>query len=123
MKVILLADDASFMRNDFEAIIKKRFNDITINHFEDGKSIFEYYKEMQKHNQKPDAIILDHTMPAMSGIEACRRILEIDPIAPIIAFTGEPEPFQIFYQMGIKKHIHKPIIEAQVIDTLNLYLR
>lgn len=122
MRLILIVDDASFMRRAVNEIVTRNYPDVYIEHFDNGRSLLDYYKEIHEQNKKVDAIILDHTMPVMSGFEACQKLLEFDPKAPIIAFTGEIEPYIRFFEMGIKNHIHKPVIEQQAIETLNRYL-
>jgi len=48
-----------------------------------GEEAVNFHKEY-----KPDLITLDCTMPVMSGVEAARRIHEINPSTPIIFISG-----------------------------------
>jgi two-component system nitrate/nitrite response regulator NarL len=47
---------------------------------------------------KPDAIIMDITMPLMSGIEAAARIVKQDPESKVLIFTMH-DPCVVFRQV------------------------
>ncbi len=59
-----------------------------------------------------DLIITDHTMPAMTGVELARQIVEIRPDIPIILFTGiiEEIPLATVASWGIRRVLSKPMV-------------
>ncbi len=61
--------------------------------------------------QRPDAIVLDVEMPGMNGLEAFRRIREIDASVPIIFITGHAgteEAIQAV-KLGALDYLFKPL--------------
>ncbi len=77
-KKILVVDDAAFMRKLIrETLISGGYTEIV--EADDGYSACEqYFKE------SPDLVIMDITMPNMSGIEALHDIREKDASAKVI---------------------------------------
>ncbi len=71
-----------------------------------------------------DLIVTDQTLPGLTGSEFAKHVLAIDPSMPIIICTGysaissEEEALTI----GIKKYIHKPVEEDELVRTIRKIL-
>jgi two-component system, sensor histidine kinase and response regulator len=77
-----------------------------------------------------DAVLMDCQMPVMDGFMATRRIRELERSngskrLPIIALTANvmSEDREHCVAAGMDAHLGKPIEPAQLIDTLNRYLK
>ena len=53
----------------------------------DGSAVLEAAQRLQ-----PDMIVLDLDLPNVNGLEACRRIMQVNPDAKIIVFTAMNDP-------------------------------
>ena len=53
-----------------------------------GEEGVEKYKELLKKGKKPDIVIMDLKLPGIDGVEATKKILEIDPKANVYGFTA-----------------------------------
>ncbi len=110
MASILIADDAMFMR----ASIKKLMEDsghTVIGEAANGEEAISKFTEL-----KPDVLILDITMPGMDGIEALKRIKEMDPAAKIIicSAVGQPAIIAKAIESGAREFIVKPFESAHL---------
>jgi len=58
---------------------------------------------------RPDLVLLDVGLPALSGIEAARRILKLSPQSKIIFLTQEssPDVAQEAFNLGAKGYVVK----------------
>ena len=71
-----------------------------------------------------DAILMDMRMPEMDGLEATRRIRDLDradaKTVPIIALTANAfdEDVQNSLQAGLNAHLSKPVEPQEIYDTL-----
>lgn len=79
---VLLADDHKIMRDGLKALLEKAEDIDVIDEAADGSESVRKALE-----ERPDVIVMDLTMPGMSGIEATRRIVEADPDARILALS------------------------------------
>lgn len=79
---IILADDHKIMREGIHALLEHEPGIEVIGEAEGGESAVRLALE-----QRPDVVIMDITMPDMSGIEATRRILAELPDIKIIALS------------------------------------
>ena len=111
MATILIADDAAFMRMRSSQLVKELGHEVI--EAEDGAEAVEAYK---KH--KPDAVLLDITMPVMDGIEALKQILELDPDAKVAMVTamGQQQVIMDAIKLGAKDFVVKPF-DADRIQT------
>ena len=80
-------------------------------------------------DMRPDAILMDMSMPVMDGLEATERIRALEaregwPPCPIIALTANAfeEDRRRCLQAGMNGHLSKPIRKAQLLDTLRGFL-
>lgn len=79
---ILLADDHKIMRDGLMALLDKAGDIEVVAEAADGNEVLQKVSEF-----RPDVIVMDLTMPGMSGIEATRRIVKADPDARILALS------------------------------------
>jgi two-component system chemotaxis response regulator CheY len=82
---------------------------------EDGKGAVASYGSLD-----PDIVLMDLLLPDMSGIDASRRILEMDPKAKLIAITattkeGVQEECEA---AGLKRLIRKPFRMKELLSTI-----
>jgi DNA-binding NarL/FixJ family response regulator len=84
MKIrLLLADDHQLMREGLKALIDKEEDMELVGEAENG---FDTVTMARKTN--PHVIGMDVAMPDLNGIEATRRILEVNPNIKIVALSG-----------------------------------
>ncbi len=79
MAKVLVVDDDITVRE----VLKVMLNGHVIMEASNGSDAVKYFKIF-----KPDIILMDVMMPEMDGVEATRKILEIDPKAKVIAVTA-----------------------------------
>ena len=72
-----------------------------------------------------DLAILDHTMPALSGLQLARRLGELLPDPRILLYTGYSDPIgdAELEQSGISALLHKPIDNEHLLAVLREHLR
>jgi two-component system response regulator HydG len=111
---ILVVDDNQDLLETFAMILKRRGYHVqtAVN----GTSAVDKFKE-----QNFDVTIMDIVMPEMNGVDASRKIKEIQPEAPIILMTAysDEELLQSALEGGVTQVIHKPIRIDQLIDLIN----
>ena len=72
MARILVADDASFMRQMIREIVEAQGHEV-VGEASDGDEVVEEFKRLH-----PDVVTMDIVMPRRSGIDAVKSIIEID---------------------------------------------
>jgi two-component system, sensor histidine kinase and response regulator len=76
--------------------------------------------------EKPELIIMDIKMPVLDGLEATRRLREMEgfsdvPILALTANAGEEERERCM-AAGFNDHLPKPIETKELFEALNKYL-
>ncbi len=109
MAKALVVDDATIMRVNITNMLKQMGHEV-IAQADTGSKAIDQYKE-----HKPDFVTMDITMPEendiANGIEAVKKIREIDGLAKIIMVTshGEEEKVIKAIQSGASNYVLKPI--------------
>ncbi|MGN7175041.1 response regulator [Cytobacillus sp. SAFR-174] len=118
MARILIVDDAKFMRVTLSSILKKADHDI-VGEGENGKEAVDLFV-----NLKPDLVMMDITMPEMSGLEAVREIKRDNPNAKVIMCSamGQQKVVVESIEAGAKDFIIKPFDEGRVLEAVNRVL-
>lgn len=114
---ILVVDDAVFMREKIKTYLK-RFG-FEICEAENGEIAVMMYK-----TENPDIVTMDITMPKMNGIEAVKRILNMDKDAKIIMVSalGQESIVVEAMKLGAKDFVVKPLKEDRLIESIDRIL-
>ncbi len=78
----LLVDDHAVVRSGYRTYLQQIAGFDVCGEAGSAEEAYRAYKELQ-----PDIVIMDILMPGASGIEACRRILKLQPRARILVFS------------------------------------
>jgi DNA-binding NarL/FixJ family response regulator len=103
---VLVVDDHSLLRTGVANIINQEVDLEVVAEAADGRGGVEAFRLY-----RPDVTLMDLRMPAMEGVEAVRRIREIDPQARVIVLTtyDADEDIARALQAGAKAYILKDI--------------
>ena len=113
-KNILICDDAAFMRMMIKDILTKNGYEIAAE-AENGLKAVEKYSET-----KPDLVLMDITMPEMDGIQALKKIKEVDAGANVIMCSAMGQQAMVIeaIQSGAKDFIVKPFQAERVLEAV-----
>jgi DNA-binding NarL/FixJ family response regulator len=103
---VLVVDDHSLLRTGVANIINQELDLEVVAEAADGRDGVEAFR-----THRPDVTLMDLRMPEMEGVEAVRRIREIDPQARVIVLTtyDADEDIARALQAGAKAYILKDI--------------
>ena len=115
---ILIADDASFMRQMIREIIEPEGYEV-VGEATNGIEAVEQFLEL-----RPDLVTMDIVMPKRSGIDAVKGILSSDPQAVVVMCSalGQESLVMEALQAGAKDFIVKPFKPEAVLSTLDKIL-
>ena len=110
MAKILEVDDAAFMRMRCSKLLTD--NGYEVVEAENGLDAIAKYKET-----KPDAVLLDITMPEMDGLTALKEIRKVDPEAKVAMVTamGQQSMIMDAIKSGAKDFVVKPFQPDRVL--------
>ena len=111
---ILVVDDAAFMRMMVKDILTKGGYNV-VGEAENGVVAVQKYSEL-----KPDLVTLDITMPEMDGIQALKKIKEVDGGANVIMCSAMGQQSMVIeaIQNGAKDFIVKPFQADRVLEAV-----
>ncbi|MBW1684709.1 MAG: response regulator [Deltaproteobacteria bacterium] len=118
MARILVADDASFMRQMIREIVEMEGHEV-VAEASDGIEAIDQFK-----NHHPDVVTMDIVMPRRSGIDAVKAIVEFDPTARVVMCSalGQETLVTEALQAGARDFIVKPFKPDSVVTTLKKVL-
>jgi two-component system chemotaxis response regulator CheY len=114
MTRVLIADDASFMRQMIRDIIEPEGFEV-VGEASDGVEVIEKFKELH-----PDMVMMDIVMPKCSGIDSVKGIIAMDPTARVVMCSalGQESLVMEAIEAGAKDFIVKPFKPETVVSTL-----
>lgn len=117
MAKVLIVDDAAFMRISIKNILTKNGYEV-VGEAENGAVAVEKYKELS-----PDIVTMDITMPEMSGLDALKKIMSINPKAQVIMVSamGQEAMVRDAVLSGAKGFIVKPFKEEGILSAIKKF--
>ncbi|MCP5057245.1 MAG: response regulator [bacterium] len=118
MKRILIADDASFMRQMIRDIIEPEGYEV-VGEAADGVEVIDQFLDL-----RPDLVMMDIVMPKRSGIDAVKAIKVEDPGATVVMCSALGQEMLVMeaIEAGAKDFIVKPFKPDAVLTTLGKVL-
>lgn len=83
---ILIADDHPLVLQALKTLLEEKNGEV-IGTVEDGETLVEAARQL-----RPDLILMDISLPSLSGLEAARRIKQHDPQCQIIFLAMQADP-------------------------------
>jgi two-component system chemotaxis response regulator CheY len=114
---VMVVDDAAFMRVRAAKVLADNGHEVL--QAENGADAVRQYVE-----HRPDAVLMDITMPEMDGLEALKEIRKIDPEARVAMVTamGQQAIVMEALRAGAKDFILKPFQPDRVLGALQKLL-
>lgn len=111
MASVLVVDDAAFMRMTLKKMLEAHGHRV-VAEAADGIEAVKKYAEA-----RPEVVLLDITMPEMNGVEALKKIKEIDSAARVVICSamGQQAMVAQAIQFGAKDFVVKPFEEDRLI--------
>ena len=118
MANILIIDDSKTSRKVLKNLLQTDGHQIVAEavNGEDGIKKFVEFK--------PDVVTMDITMPVMDGIEALRRIREIDSHAKVVMVTAAGQANKMYeaVKYGASEFLAKPFEPEQITEIISRIL-
>jgi two-component system, OmpR family, phosphate regulon response regulator OmpR len=77
------------------------------------------------HRNRPDLVILDVSLPGMSGLQACKQLRHQGDRVPIILLTALTEEIDriLGFEMGVDDYLGKPYSPRELVGRVRAVLR
>ncbi len=113
MTKIMVVDDAAFMRMKATKLLTE--NGYRVVEASTGAEAVSMYRK-----EKPDAVLLDITMPDMDGLTALKQIRAMDPNARIAMVTalGQQSVVIDALKSGAADFVVKPFVPDRVLGAI-----
>jgi DNA-binding NarL/FixJ family response regulator len=112
---ILIADDHGVVREGLRAVLGTESDMEVVGEAATGKEVVELAAEV-----RPDVILMDIQMPQTNGIEATRRILEVDPEVGVVVLTMFEDDDSVFSAMraGARGYVLKGAPPSEILKVV-----
>jgi two-component system chemotaxis response regulator CheY len=111
---VLIVEDDSCVHDLLTRFLVMRGHSVAGNAF-NGAEAVDIFINL---DPKPNLILMDYRMPVMNGIEATRRILEIEPLAQILFLSADSRVKDEAIEAGACGFLRKPISCSEIITTI-----
>jgi DNA-binding NarL/FixJ family response regulator len=112
---LLLVDDQRLMRDGLRILLELEADFEVVGEVENGVQALEAYQKLS-----PDVILMDIRMPVMDGVEATRRLREIDPNSKVIILTTFDDNEYVFegLRAGALGYLLKDVSGDELADAI-----
>lgn len=112
---ILIADDHNLIRTGLRALLHSVDDIVVVGEAQDGNDVLRQVAEL-----KPDIVLMDISLPGLSGIEATRQVREISPSTRVLALTVHEDEGMLreMLRAGAHGYILKRADDAELIQAI-----
>ncbi len=112
---VLIVDDHPIVRDGYRRLLGSMAEIGAIGEAADGEAAIECYRA-----QRPDVVIMDLTMPGMGGMEAIRRLVDLDGQAKILVFSMHDSDALMdrCISLGVKGYLIKSSGQDQLVEAV-----
>jgi DNA-binding NarL/FixJ family response regulator len=81
----------------------------------DGHAVLEAARQLQ-----PDVIVVDLNLPGIDGLEVCRQVTQLNPLAKVVVFTAtnDPDIRQRAFEVGASAFVSKMAAGGELLSTV-----
>ncbi len=117
---VLLAEDHTIVRKGLRSLLDDETEIEVVGEAEDGQQAIELVQRLQ-----PDVVLMDITMPVLSGLEATRQIKKLLPQVKVVVLTvhsTEEYIFQIL-RAGASGYVVKQAAVSELVQAIQTVYR
>jgi DNA-binding NarL/FixJ family response regulator len=120
MPRVLIVDDSDIFRRSVRAILESRHGCEVCGEADNGEDAARFAQEL-----RPDAIVMDISLPGINGIEATRTVRSKLPDAKIVVMSlhASKELVKAIQAAGASAYVLKSSAEPDLVDALNAVAR
>jgi len=113
---IVIADDEGILRQGLSALIREQPDMEVVGEAQDGWEAVALAKEL-----KPDAVVMDISMPNLNGVDATRQILAENPNIKVVALSMHPDRHYVteILKAGALAYVLKSYFVDELIKALH----
>lgn len=117
---ILLADDHTIVRQGLKLILSSQSDLQVVGEAANGHETVELAQQL-----KPDVVLLDVAMPELNGIEATRRMMEVNPRLRILVLSMHKEAVYVreILKAGARGYLLKDVIDTELLNAVRSVAR
>jgi CheY-like chemotaxis protein len=101
---VLVADDDESVRDSLSKLLQAEGYEVVA--VANGAEVVEAFRREQ---DQVELLLVDLNMPRKNGWATIDRLLEINPVLPILIVTGQPNQYELAKSAGVSALVEKPI--------------
>lgn len=112
---ILLADDHAAVRQAVALLINNQSDMRVVCEAGDGATAVQQAQEF-----KPDVVVMDLSMPRMSGLAAVRELTKLEPVPAIVIWTRHDDDAHVqeLLRAGVSSYVSKTSALDELLDAI-----
>jgi two-component system response regulator NreC len=117
---IFLADDHTIVRQGLKLILSAQPDLEVVGEAANGKEAVDQVQKL-----KPDVVLMDVAMPELNGIEATRRMVDVNPRVKILVLSMHKESVYVreILKAGARGYILKDAIDSELLNAVRSVAR